>query len=77
MMATTQPGFAQDIRPLFRDTDVDEMSFAFDLGDYEDVRANAEAIYERLEEGSMPCDGAWPAEQIALFRQWIDEGYAP
>jgi hypothetical protein len=76
-MATTQPGFAQDIRPLFRDSDVDEMSFAFDLSDYEDVKAHAEAIYARLEEGSMPCDGAWPDERVALFRRRIDEGCAP
>jgi hypothetical protein len=76
-MATTTLSFAQDIRPLFRDTDVDEMSFAFDLSDYEDVKAHAAAIYARLEEGSMPCDGAWPAERVALFRRWIDEGCAP
>src|SRR5438874_10691236 len=40
--------FAQDIRPLFRDRDVRSMSFAFDLSSYEDVRTNAEEIYERL-----------------------------
>jgi hypothetical protein len=22
----------------------------------------------------MPCDEEWPAERIALFHQWIDEG---
>jgi hypothetical protein len=22
----------------------------------------------------MPCDGAWPADRIAVFRQWIDAG---
>ena len=76
-MATAAPSFAQDIQPLFRDTDVDEMSFAFDLSDYEDVKAHAEAIYARLEEGSMPCDGAWPEDQVELFRRWIDEGCAP
>ena len=66
--------FAADISPLFRPGDVRSMSFAFDLSSYADVRANAEAIYERLADGSMPCDGAWPAEQIELFRSWIDEG---
>jgi hypothetical protein len=68
------PSFASDIRPLFRDTDRDEMSFAFDLGDYEDVKANAEGIYERLADGSMPCDEPWPDDRIELFRRWIDEG---
>jgi hypothetical protein len=68
------PSFTHDIRPLFRPTDVDAMSFAFDLTQYDAVKANAEAIYGRLADGSMPCDGAWPAERVALFRQWLDEG---
>ena len=67
--------FARDIRPLFRDQDVEEMQFAFDLSEYDDVKANAEAILERLSDGSMPCDGAWSDEQIELFRQWMEEGY--
>jgi hypothetical protein len=69
--------FARDIRPLFRDEDVEAMRYAFDLSQHEDVRANAQGIYERLADGSMPCDGAWPADQIALFRRWVDEGSAP
>ena len=69
------PNFARDIRPLFRDQDVEEMQFAFDLSEYDDVKANAEAILERLSDGSMPCDGAWSDEQIELFRQWMQEGY--
>jgi ferritin-like protein len=24
--------------------------------------------------GTMPCDGAWPAERVAVFRAWIDAG---
>ena len=68
------PSFASDIRPLFRDEDLEAMDFAFDLSDYEAVKANAEGIYERLADGSMPCDAAWPDEQVALFRRWIDEG---
>lgn len=67
--------FATDIRPLFRDSDIEEMSFAFDLSDYDDVKDNADAIYERLSEGSMPCDGEWPEDNVDLFRQWMDEGY--
>jgi len=66
--------FERDIRPLFRPSDVDEMSFAFDLSSYEDVRENAEPIYERLADGSMPCDGEWPPEDVERFRRWIDEG---
>ncbi len=68
--------FASDIRPLFRDEpDVDTMKrMGLDLSSYDDVKANAEGIYSRLEDGSMPCDDAWPSEQVALFRRWIDEG---
>jgi hypothetical protein len=68
------PSFERDIRPLFRDEDVESMSFAFDLRSYNDVSANAEEIYERIEDGSMPCDAEWPADQIARFRAWIDGG---
>jgi hypothetical protein len=71
------PSFAGDIRPLFRDHDVEEMAFAFDLAAYDDVKAHAEEIYGRLADGSMPCDDAWPADRVALFRQWVDEGCAP
>jgi hypothetical protein len=69
--------FEQDIRPLFRERDIGSMSFAFDLGSYEGVRDNAEAIYARLDDGTMPCDGAWPAENVKRFRAWIDGGSAP
>jgi Ferritin-like len=69
--------FEQSIRKLFRDRDIQSMSFAFDLSSYDDVRANAEAIYERLAAGSMPCDGPWPAEDVERFRTWIDNGSQP
>ena len=69
--------YERDIRPLFRDRDVKSMSFAFDLGSYDAVRENEEAIYERLAAGDMPCDGGWPAANVELFRAWIDGGSAP
>jgi hypothetical protein len=71
--------FAKDIRPLFRDTpDVDSMKeYGLDLSSYSEVKGQAEIIYERLQDGSMPCDGAWPEERLALFRRWMDEGMAP
>jgi hypothetical protein len=76
-MQQEELGFERDIRSLFRPRDVDSMSFAFDLSSYEDVRSYAEDIHERLAEGSMPCDGAWPIEQVELFRRWIDGGSQP
>jgi hypothetical protein len=67
-------GFERDIRPLFRDKDVQSMSSAFDLLSDEDVRANADKILAAVADGSMPCDGPWPAEQVELFRRWVDAG---
>ncbi len=68
--------FEEDIRPLFRDKDVEEMKEIahFDLSKYEDVRDNAEAILSYLADGSMPCDGPWPDEQVEKFRRWVDQG---
>jgi hypothetical protein len=66
--------FEHDIRPLFREKDVESMSAKFDLSSYGDVRANSAAILEKLADGSMPCDGAWPAAQVALFRDWVNAG---
>ena len=69
--------YGRDIRPLFRDRDVNAMTFAFDLASYDDVRANAEGIYQRLADGSMPCDQRWPDDDVQRFRAWIDAGFAP
>lgn len=71
--------FAKDIRPLFRDTpDVDSMKeYGLDLSSYAEVKVQAENIYARLSDGSMPCDGSWPKEHLALFKRWMDEGMAP
>ena len=71
--------FAKDIRPLFRGTpDVEAMKeYGLDLSSYTDVKAQAENIYARLRDSSMPCDVPWPEERIALFKHWIEEGMAP
>jgi hypothetical protein len=66
--------FDEDIKPLFRERDRDSMRFAFDLWSFDDVSTHADAILGRLEAGTMPCDGAWPAERVAVFRGWIDAG---
>ena len=50
------------------------MSSMIDLSSYDDVKANADAIYDRLADGSMPCDGAWPNEQVETFKAWKDAG---
>ena len=69
--------YARDIRPLFRQRDIDSMRGRFLLDSYDDVSGMADGILNRLEAGNMPCDGAWPEDQIALFRKWIADGKEP
>ena len=66
--------FEQHIKRLFRKRDRTSMKFAFDLWSYDDVGANADGILERLENGSMPCDGAWPKEKVEVFKRWTQSG---
>jgi hypothetical protein len=66
--------FGQDIKPLFREHDRESMKQAFDLWSRDDVARNSDAILGRLRDGTMPCDGAWPEEQIAAFQRWVDAG---
>lgn len=73
-MQQSAVGFERNIRPLFRDKDVQSMSSAFDLSSYDDVRANADRILAAVANGSMPCDGPWPAERVQLFHGWVDAG---
>jgi hypothetical protein len=42
-----------------------------------DVQSHQDAILQRLTDGTMPCDGAWPPEHITLFQRWIASGSAP
>jgi hypothetical protein len=69
--------FERDIKPLFRDSDRAAMGKAFDLWSGSDVAAHGEAIAARLRDGSMPCDGPWPAENVATFTRWLDTGAHP
>lgn len=68
--------FERDVRPLFRSTDRQSMTFAFDLWDVSDVREHAEDILVRLQDGTMPCDTTWSPGQIELFSRWIASGAA-
>jgi hypothetical protein len=66
--------FADDIRPMFRTKDRDSMIAAFDLFDYGDVADHADAIVGSLRSGQMPCDGAWPDDDVDKLQRWIDAG---
>jgi hypothetical protein len=71
------PSFERDVRPMFREKDRDSMRRAFDLWSLSDVQAHQDAILQRLGDGTMPCDGAWPPDHVALFQRWIATGSAP
>jgi hypothetical protein len=46
----------------------------FDLWSYADVSTHARTILARLEKGEMPCDEAWPADRVDVFRRWLAQG---
>jgi hypothetical protein len=69
--------FATDIRPLFRDEDIDCMkSMGVELDDpaWMCVPANAHDVYRTVSDGSMPPDEPWTAERVSLFKKWMDAG---
>jgi hypothetical protein len=75
LSVTDEPiSFEHQIKPLFRERDRQSMKWAFDLWSHDDVAGNSEAILEKLRDGTMPCDGAWPDEQIAVLQHWVDAG---
>jgi hypothetical protein len=77
LMSEITLSFEADIKPLFRDSDRAAMSKAFDLWSATDVAAHGDAIATQLRNGSMPCDGPWPAEHVELFARWLDAGAQP
>ena len=73
---TGSAGFEAGIKPLFRERDQQAMRSRFDLWSYDDVSQHADAILRRLRDGTMPCDGAWPPEQVDAFQRWVEGGKA-
>jgi hypothetical protein len=69
--------YQADIKPLFRDSDRAAMLKAFDLWSYADVSAHGSQIAQKLQDGTMPCDGPWPADRVALFTEWLADGSKP
>ena len=78
-MEGKQPTFENDVKPLFRERDRGSMLGVaqFDLWSRDDVAEHSQEILQRLEDGSMPCDEAWPEERVAIFRQWVGAGMPP
>jgi hypothetical protein len=75
--------FQADIRPLFTERDIEGMKKGFDLASYDDVKAHAAAIYDRIRGiggAVMPPppprgEGPWPQSRIELFAKWMADGY--
>jgi hypothetical protein len=70
----SRPTWERDIKPIFREFDRDEMLYLFDLWSYGDVRDYAELIYDRVSDGTMPCDESWSQQQLNTFATWMEAG---
>jgi hypothetical protein len=73
-MTAAAPSFANDIKPLCRESHRTEMLSAFDLWSFDDVTSISARILAAVDSGSMPCDMRWPDKQVDLLRRWIDSG---
>ena len=73
--------YQSDIRPLFTERDIRAMSKAFNLASYDDVKANAAVIYDRIRGiggAVMPPppprgEGPWSQDRIELFARWMTD----
>ena len=82
---TKLTSFQVDIRPLFTERDIEGMKKGFNLASYDEVKAHAAAIYDRIRGiggGVMPPppprgEGPWPQSRIELFAKWMADGCAP
>lgn len=75
MADLTEPmSFEMHIKPMFSERNRRSMEFAFDLWERDDISEHADDILARLQDGTMPCDGAWPEVQIQLFERWVASG---
>ena len=81
-MDSSTLSYEKDIKPLFTATDQAHMSFMFDLWSYEEVKNNANDIYDAVSHQRMPPspphgEGPWTQDKIDLFKKWMDEGFPP
>jgi hypothetical protein len=77
--------FQADICPLFTERDIQGMIKGFNLASYDEVKAHAAAIYDRIRGiggAVMPPpppkgEGPWPQSRIDLFAKWVADGCPP
>jgi hypothetical protein len=82
---TKLTSFQASIRPLFTQRDIDGMKKGFNLESYDEVKAHAAAIYDRIRGiggAVMPPppprgEGPWPQSRIELFAKWMADGFLP
>ena len=82
---TMPVSFAKDIRPLFRQIDIDHMKKGgVVLDDYSYMSnpandyVNAQSVENTLVNQSMPPGGPyWSDQQLTIYRQWRSDGYQP
>ncbi len=81
-MDSSALSYEKDIKPLFTATDQAHMGFMFDLWSYEEVKSNANDIYDATSNQRMPPsppqgEGPWSQDKVDLFKKWMDEGFPP
>jgi hypothetical protein len=83
-MANDAVSFERDIKPLFRQIDIDHMSgMDVMLDDYQYMsdEHNARAVLEFLDgtrQPQMPPGGPfWSNDQLGVLRRWIEQGRKP
>jgi hypothetical protein len=82
---TNTTSFQKDIRPLFTERDICGMIKGFNLASYDEVKAHAAAIYDRIRGiggAVMPPpppkgEGPWAQTRIELFAKWMADGCPP
>lgn len=66
--------FERHIRPIFRPMNRQSMRVAFEPWWLTDTSRHAAGILTRLLNGPMPYDATWPAEQMDVFKRWVEAG---
>jgi hypothetical protein len=82
---TNTTSYQRDIRPLFTERDIEGMKKGFNLASYDEVKAHAAAIYDRIRGiggAVMPPppprgEGPWQQSRIELFAKWMADGFPP
>jgi hypothetical protein len=84
MQIDSELSFARDIRPLFRDMDVQHMKpmgVLLDDFEYMSNSENAQSVYNFLtgkSQPQMPPGGPfWGDDSLKLYARWMDAGRKP